>query len=196
LILEADDTHRSYSQNWPKAGLMLRGQCSEQKLLELRIAATGGGVLLPTLTASNHGSNQGGGRQGRVGKMRHSLETLARKGLLPTLTVEGNRNRVKAGTARGDGLATALKRRLPTLVASDSTRGARALSTKRGGSLVDHLTESTPAEEEESEAGGPLNPTWCEWFMGWPIGSTKSEPLEMDKFQLWLRAHSWVFSDD
>lgn len=37
--------------------------------------------------------------------------------------------------------------------------------------------------------GGPLNPTWCEWFMGWPIGWTALEPLATDKYQQWLDSH-------
>lgn len=29
--------------------------------------------------------------------------------------------------------------------------------------------------------GGSLNPTWCEWFMGWPIGWTELPASETDK---------------
>ena len=34
-----------------------------------------------------------------------------------------------------------------------------------------------------------LNPTWVEWLMGWPLGWTALEPLETDKFRLWLEQH-------
>jgi len=34
-----------------------------------------------------------------------------------------------------------------------------------------------------------LNPQWVEWLMGWPIGWTDLQPLEMDKYQLWLQQH-------
>tara|TARA_R110000772_G_scaffold143235_1_gene252724 strand:- start:5668 stop:6741 length:1074 start_codon:yes stop_codon:yes gene_type:complete len=34
-----------------------------------------------------------------------------------------------------------------------------------------------------------VNPSWVEWLMGWPIGWTVLEPLEMDKFLLWLDLH-------
>jgi len=40
-----------------------------------------------------------------------------------------------------------------------------------------------------ARVGGKLNPTWVEWLMGWPLGWTSLEPLEMDKFQEWLRQH-------
>jgi len=33
------------------------------------------------------------------------------------------------------------------------------------------------------------NPEYLEWMMGWPIGWTDLEPLEMDSFRLWLSAH-------
>jgi len=40
-----------------------------------------------------------------------------------------------------------------------------------------------------NQVGGTLNPPWVEWLMGWPIGWTDLEPLEMDKFRLWLQQH-------
>jgi hypothetical protein len=44
-----------------------------------------------------------------------------------------------------------------------------------------------PSEYERNEiplaaqVGGPLNPDWVEWLMGWPIGWTDLKPLETDK---------------
>jgi hypothetical protein len=38
--------------------------------------------------------------------------------------------------------------------------------------------------------GGQLNPEWVEWLMGWPIGHTALEPLEMVRYQEWLQQHS------
>jgi DNA (cytosine-5)-methyltransferase 1 len=66
-----------------------------------------GSLLLPTLTACSYDYNQGG-QQGRLGKKRYSLQSLARRGLLPTLTVCGNYNRKGASPTSGDGLATVL----------------------------------------------------------------------------------------
>lgn len=40
--------------------------------------------------------------------------------------------------------------------------------------------------------GGLLNPTWVEWLMGWPIGWTELEPLEMGKFQEWRQQHGVI----
>jgi hypothetical protein len=43
--------------------------------------------------------------------------------------------------------------------------------------------------EQPAWTGGQLNPTWVEWLMGWPLGWTDLKPLEMDKYQQWLRQH-------
>jgi hypothetical protein len=58
---------------------------------ELRISAVGSS-LLPTPTATGYGSNRGG-QAGRVGKERHSLDTMARRGLWPTPRSSANENR-------------------------------------------------------------------------------------------------------
>lgn len=61
--------------------------------------------LLPTPSASSYRTNRGGAA-GKVGKERASLQTLAQKGLLPTLTTKGNYNRKEASSRSGDGVAT------------------------------------------------------------------------------------------
>jgi hypothetical protein len=40
-----------------------------------------------------------------------------------------------------------------------------------------------------AEVGGPLNPTWVEWLMGWPLGWTDCAASATDKFQQWLLSH-------
>jgi hypothetical protein len=99
--------------------------------------------------------------------------------LLPTLTVCGNYNRKGASATSGDGLATVLKR-LPTLVARDYRSPGRSRLERTGSKAGDCLPQVI---------GGPLNPTWCEWFMGWPIGWTELKPLETGKFQQWRQQH-------
>tara|TARA_Y100001973_G_scaffold47530_1_gene70809 strand:+ start:201 stop:497 length:297 start_codon:yes stop_codon:yes gene_type:complete len=37
--------------------------------------------------------------------------------------------------------------------------------------------------------GGPLNPEFVEWVMGWPIGFSDLEPLVEDGFLQWERLH-------
>lgn len=125
--------------------------------------------------------------------------------LLPTLTVCGNYNARGASATSGDGLATALTL-LPTLVADDT--GMRKAKYAQGGtplslavqSLMPTLmTEGLDGESNSRKAAeargapipvGPLNPDWCEWFMGFPIGWTASEPLAMHKYREWQQQHS------
>jgi hypothetical protein len=87
-------------------------------------------------------------------------------GLLPTL--------VKRGL---DGGAHARQKmaRFPTLTKNDSKNTGSPSRMRRNTLPLDAV------------AGGPLNLEWCEWFMGWPIGWTALEPLEMVRFQLWQR---------
>jgi len=35
----------------------------------------------------------------------------------------------------------------------------------------------------------PLNPSWVEWLMGWPIAWTDLRPLGMDGFRQWASLH-------
>jgi hypothetical protein len=78
---------------------------------------------------------------------------------LPTLTVCGNYNRKGVSATSGDGLVTAL-RKMPTLAASDWKGRSGTGHLSRYG--MKRLSDAMPI-------GGPLNPTWCEWFMGFPM---------------------------
>lgn len=37
--------------------------------------------------------------------------------------------------------------------------------------------------------GGPLNPMWCEWFQGWPMGWTELGASETGRFRQWCASH-------
>ena len=115
-------------------------------------------------------------------------------GLLPTLTVHGNYNRKGASKNSGDGLATAI-RRMPTLRATDGERGGRGdlRAIIRGRTTVQR---PRAAVTEPEVLGGTLSPDWCEWFMGWPIGWTASEPLATDRFRQWLLGHGRRYGDE
>lgn len=102
----------------------------------LLTCAAGSSSLLPTPSASSYGSNQGGAK-GRTGKVRLSLESMARKGRWPTPTARD----WKSGASNKHGV------------------NARPLNE-----VVYLLTP------------GPLNPTWVEWLMGFPIEHTVCVP--------------------
>lgn len=154
---------------WPKWGLMRGGECWElpmpSGLMEYRLTITS------------------------------VLESSSR---LPTPTVCGNYNRKGASKTSGDGLATALRRlgRLPTPTASDNKIRKAPENFKRTKTgmlrhLNPHGAESQCRLQQVITVtdGGPMNPQWVEWFMGWPIGMTALQPLEMAKFQQWLDSH-------
>jgi len=91
-------------------------------------------------------------------------------GLLPTPCVPngGRKHNLARVTLRGR-----------TLYREDGSKAQMDLEThmRLWASSIDELH------------GGKLNPNWVDWLMGWPIGWTGLEPLAMDRFQAWLRAH-------
>lgn len=131
-----------FSESWPRSGMTRNGTAYRLPTLAPLTDAIESG-LLPTPAATSYGSNQGGAA-GRIGPIRPSLETMARKGLWPTPTVTGNNNVAGRWQKSGDGLATAVR----TMVS-------------------------------EAELNGPLNPTWVEWLMGFPLEWTALEPSAM-----------------
>jgi hypothetical protein len=68
-------------------------------------------------------------------------------------------------------------RRVPTPTVQDS-------SNNGAPSQMDRNTKPLNAE-----VGGPLNPEWVEWIMGWPIGWTDLNAPATDKFRQWLNSH-------
>jgi hypothetical protein len=110
----------SFSETWPRSGLMLDGMCYPQPSMARTTCENVSGSLLPTLAARDY---------------RHP--------------------NVKSFAERGGG--------------------------KKGEQLPNVL-------------GGPLNPDWCEWFMGFPIGWTASSALATAKFREWQQQHG-VCSD-
>lgn len=94
-------------------------------------------------------------------------------GSWPTLTVCGNYNRKGASATSGDGLATAITK-MPTLCARDYRSPGRSRWERTGGKQGEVLPQVV---------GGPLNPTWCEWYMGFPLGWTELEPLATHKYR-------------
>lgn len=104
--------------------------------------------LWPTLIHQSYGSNVGGGA-GRTGPKRLSLPTLIRRDSRTTKGAARMPNSV--GT---EPLAVIL----PTLTVCGNYNRKGASPTSGDGLAT--------------AVGGRLNPTWCEWFMGFPLGWT------------------------
>lgn len=189
LVLSSRKTHRTCvpvdsapsSKDLPAWGMMLDGACWELGTLVRHIAETECG-LLPTLRANKWGVPDSHGRTSMwmfptlrttgLDGGQHARETLRK--LLPTLTYSEACGGPRDLTNRKSRTGPRLRDVLPTLKATDGTRGWNETeASKRHGDL---------------RLGGPLSPMWSEWFMGWPIGWTGLKPLVMDKFQAWRQS--------
>ena len=94
------------------------------------------------------------------------------------------RDRLDYAVERG---ATKKKTYWPTPCANEDAAG-------RPGSKMQKMLGNHP-DIRGDLTGGTLNPFWVEWLMGFPIGLTALKPLEMPKFQQWLRSHGVSSAD-
>ena len=71
----------------------------------------------------------------------------------------------------------------PTVCGNNNRKGASKTS---GDGLATAVKMRQP---RNTESGGPLNPDWVDWLIGWPIGHSALNALETPKFQQWLQLH-------
>lgn len=172
---------------------------------------TSGGVsfsLLPTPTAQRYGSNQGGSA-GRAGKERASLDTLAKRGLLPTPVAS---LAVNGPSAHGDGSPTllgAVGARQPSALLMTPTANTGAAGTRRqrsgGPTLIAQVGAKKPSARSvlptptvkgnhnkagltarsgdglATAVGGTLHPRFVEWMMGLPCDWTVPAPMTAEE---------------
>lgn len=162
---------------------------------------------LPTPTAEE--ALHPGRKKIKDGQQDHLSAAIQR---LPTPTVNGNYNRKGASATSGDGLATAVKAmRVPTPKAAAAgpdfakmERSSTGISLPTWVALSASRRVPTPTVQDAKNncgpsqtdrdalnvtVGGPLNPEWVEWLMGWPIGWSSLEPMPLERFEAWLDAH-------
>jgi site-specific DNA-cytosine methylase len=157
----------------PRAGVMLRSGLREvEPTATVRTAkASLPGGLLPTPSASSYGSNQGGAA-GRVGQVRHSLESMARHGTWPTTSARDWKDTMGEGRMGHGQLPEAVRDRMwPSPTRSDGTGGPGRSDRRTGG------------DNRRTAVGGRLSPDWTEWLMGMPVGWTDlecDEPAQYD----------------
>ena len=72
---------------------------------------------------------------------------------------------------------------LPTLTAQDAKNCGGPSQMERNTPPLNALV------------GGPLNPEWCEWFMGCPLGWTALSALETDRLATWCRSRGMSSAD-
>lgn len=144
--------------------------------------------LLPTPTARGYGSNKGGAN-GRVGEERASLDTLARRGLLPTPRASESENRqLKRSPSQMAGTHGL------SLAAEISETYARAgllpTPTVKGNHDRKGLSPTSGDGLQTAAVGGPLSPRFVEWLMGFPDGWTEIEPSEIRSIQAARRSRA------
>lgn len=174
-------------ESWPRSGMTRSGIAFLLPPLALRTYATESGSL-PTPSAVDYGSNQGGS-SGRTGKVRPSLQTMARQGRWPTPTVgdsrsSGSRNTENSKANHGVSLTDAVRqdggrgRLWPTPAAHEGRLGYQDRTSGKKGTQVSLSTSVMNSEGRKPGQewnGGQLNPEWVEWLMGYPTGFTDLE---------------------
>lgn len=112
-----------------------------------------------------------------------------------------------AGGHRGNPDTLTAFIRLPTARASKTTdeseqawearHAAGKVATPPLGLAVRRLQTATTQDASNNggksqmnrQVGGQLNPTWEDWFMGWPIGWTDARHSATDRFRQWCASH-------
>jgi len=92
-------------------------------------------------------------------------------GFWPTPVASDTTMRSKPYAQGGTPLSLAVKM-WATPVARDFRHPGRSRLERTGSKAGDPLPQ---------QVGGPLNPTWVEWLMGWPLGWTALKPSETAK---------------
>jgi hypothetical protein len=116
----------------------------------------------------------------------------------PTPTVgmvTGGQNPEKGGQV---GLGyMARKNKWPTPDANCGQRGTQPKwTTKRPSGHPAQYSINQAVRDVEQNNGGPLNPMWVEWLMGWPLGWTDLKPLETDKSLCVPQQHGTSLKED
>jgi len=156
----------SFSETWPRWGLMHAGVSSLQQTPELPICEIESG-LWPTPCASDNSNRQ-------VSKTVH----ITANGLPKHVAPNGEKSQMR--------LSQAVKMwRTPN--SSDANKWSKQSIEERlaKGQQIRLNTQVSP----DGSQAGQLNPDWVEWLMGWPIGWTDLKPLATDKFREWQQQH-------
>jgi hypothetical protein len=117
---------------------------------------------------------------------RPTLGAMARYDLWPKESRVDHASNQVASSHRDQTKTTALSRFPTPTVSMRKGSSIGALTRKDGRSRANDRLDY---RVEGAGLTGRLNPMWVEWLMGWPIGWTALQPLEMDRFREWLKQH-------
>ena len=152
----------------------------------------GEAASFPTPSAQTYGNNRGGSA-GRVGPVRHSLDSAATKGLLPSRQAQDTSGNGTNSSADGQSSNRQwMSPRSMDARGGDYTRDSgvrgreRPSLTREAKGMAWPSPRAGKTDKPESHhknatgKGRKLNPLFVEWLMGWPIGWTGSAPVEME----------------
>lgn len=155
-----------YSETWPRAGIMLDGELYRQPMWEYPISERGFGYW-PTPAKQPPGWK--------------NIEVVDKWGNHPQ---HANQRFYDRNTGR--------------VVQKGLEQVAKMWPTPRAEKVGGYSSQRfKPTLEQVANGGQPtqqtpkmhLNPRWVEWLMGFPIGFSGLEPLEMHRFQQWWQQH-------
>jgi hypothetical protein len=148
--------------------------------------------LWPTIDASKRGGPQHPEKRKDGG---HQVALQDAMMLWPTVTASRGGSNAQSESVMNEGHGTNLQGavtlwKTPTVACATggqkSRGGARQGELLLGGEVQIAFGEMLTSSNARTENTAPLNPDFAEWLMGWPIGWTASQPLEMGRFQQWL----------
>ena len=180
----------------PRSGTMRSGKLWERTTSAPRIAEKDCGSLVwigtPTARASVRSENFRVGRlptPAEFAEMDRFLTPTAKDAMRSTLKLESLRKRY---LKHPQGNLEEQIAMYPTPTRSDFA-ARRPTKNWRGSDLPSTVWRMNGGNENPEMPPARLNPNWCEWLMGWPIGWTDLRPLGTDRFLSWLRQHSAGF---
>lgn len=177
----------SFSGTWPRWGIMLAGECYPQLtpsgLVEHRAWIT---------SAIGSGSWRAPTPQARDWKSGKASDATASKNARP-LNEWVQRVPTPRASNGGPDFAKMERSKTGISLATFDRMPTPTTPTGNASGRLDEWGGSGNPWRGTEEGGGPLNPTWVEWLMGWPIGWTDLQPLEMAKFRQWCDSHGASF---
>ena len=131
-------------------------------------------------TPRSEDSQSSGGHRGTPDTLTAFTRLPTPRATESTESTETQQARAARGTKASKNLTSVM--RLPTACANEDAAGTPNGKMQRMLGNCTEIRHSDPA-------GGQLNPTWEDWFMGWPIGWTDARHSATDRFQQWCDSH-------
>lgn len=179
---------------WNSAAMRsYRSRC-RQRIAELHtsgVVSSWSADFLPTVSATSYRTSGNGvpgdGREEYAHKGKPSLETMARRGMLPTPTCREHKDRWGAAElARNSPTlgAMAAARRLPTPTAGDAKASGSRNTATSAAHAGTSLTDWARQDGATGRDGPPVRlcPRFVEWMMGLPTDYTVPIPRQLTLF--------------